>query len=374
MKKVAFIITALTTGGAENMLLKVLERIDRTRFDPVVISLRDKGQIGPKIEALGIAVYSMGMRPALPNPLAFVSLVSLIKKLRPDAVHTWMYHADLFGGLAARIAGVRAVGWSIHHSDISLRHNKLTTLLVVKLCAFLSGSVPSLILSCSEVARQVHVAAGYSKRKIRVIPNGFDLSLFMPDVLARASVRDELNIPLEAPMIGLIARWNQQKNHLGFIQAAALVNSSLPSVHFILAGTDVDSSNSTLTNAIKSSGLEGRIHLLGRRDDVPRLMASLDVLASSSFGEAFPNILGEAMACGVLCAVTAAGDSAEIVADTGRVVAIGDMQGLAEAMIELLKMPSVSKKEAIQTARERVVEHYEISQVARQYEAFIEDL
>lgn len=104
--RIVFIITSLTTGGAETMLLKLLERLDRKRFEPAVVSLTGFGEIGSRIEALDIPVQALGMQPgALPTPTQFVRLVRLIRAWRPEVVHTWMYHADLLGGLAARWLG-----------------------------------------------------------------------------------------------------------------------------------------------------------------------------------------------------------------------------------------------------------------------------
>lgn len=370
---VTFIITNLATGGAEMMLHKLLQNIDRSRFQPTVISLMGKGEIGPRIEALGIPVHALGMHRDTPNPLALLRLARLLRRLQPDVVHTWMYHADLLGGLAARLAGCRRVAWCLRHSNLSPTENKRSTLAVVRLCAWLSGWLPVQIVSCSVRARQVHAAVGYADDKIHVIPNGFDLGRFAPDAAARASVRAELGLPPDAPLVGVVARYDVQKNHPGFVQAAAQVLQQLPQVHFALAGTGVDAGNAALQAAIAAHpGLAEHMHLLGRRDDVPRLMAAFDVLASPSHGEAFPNVLGEAMACGVPCVVTAAGDSAEIVGSTGRVVAVGDMAGLAHELVAVLRL-SVDERAALgRLARERVQIEYEIGHVTRLYEAVYE--
>jgi len=286
-----------------------------------------------------------------------------------------MYHADLLGGLAARLAGMRAVAWCIRNGDFSEDRSKRTTLLVMKLCAQASGWLPRCILSCSERARAIHVDAGYCADRMVVIPNGFDLARFQPDPAARVAVRAELGLPPDIPLVGLIARDDPQKNHPGFVRAAAGVHKVLPQVHFVLAGNGIDKNNRELNRLIDQAGLQAQFHLLGRREDIPRLMASLDVLASSSsFGEAFPNVLGEAMACGVPCLVTDVGDSAEIVGDTGRVVSAGDMAGLARHLVELLRLPTEHRLAIGVCARERVRANYQIGDVVRRYEDFYEEL
>jgi glycosyltransferase involved in cell wall biosynthesis len=372
--RIVFIITGLSTGGAEMMLLKELERLDRQRFTPHVISLTTLGELAPRIAALGIPVEALGMKPGLPSPLGFVRLVQLLKHLKPDVVHTWMYHADLLGGLAARLAGVSAVGWCIRNSNLDRDKTRFSTRAVVGLCASISKWVPSRILSCSEKARQIHVARGYAAEKMVVVPNGFDLARFKPDINARRRVRAELGITDQTPLVGLIGRFDPQKNHAGFFEAAGMLHRRMPQVHFVLAGQGIDMSNAALMQAITQEGVLANTHLLGLRNDMPGLMAALDVLASSSYGEAFPNVLGEAMACGVPCAVTDVGDSAYIVGDTGRVVASGDMTGLAAALEELLALAPSEKAALGERARARVAAHFEIGKVVQQYEDFYEAL
>lgn len=374
MRRIVFIITGLSTGGAEMMLFKVLERLDRQRFTPHVISLTTLGELAPRIAALGIPVDAVGMKPGLPSPAGFFRLVRLLKRLNPDVVHTWMYHADFLGGLATRLAGISSLGWCIRNSNLDRDKTKFTTRVVVGLCASMSKWVPSQILSCSEKARQVHVARGYTAEKMVVVPNGFDLTRFRPDSHARQTIRSELGLEADTPLVGLIGRFDPQKNHAGFFDAAGLLHRRMPQVHFVLAGQGIDMNSAALMQAITREGVLANTHLLGLRDDIPDLMAALDVLASSSHGEAFPNVLGEAMACGVPCAVTDVGDSAYIVGDTGRVVAPGDMAGLAVALEELLALPPLEKGVLGERARARVAEHFEIGGVVRKYEDFYETL
>lgn len=373
--KIVFIITNLATGGAEMMLLKLLKNLDRSRFQPMVISLIGKGEIGPRIEELGIPVNTLGMCRGTLNPLAFLQLVRLLHRLRPDVVHTWMYHADLIGGLASQLAGFRQVVWSLRHSNLDPAHNKRSTLVAVRMCALLSRWVPRKIISCSALSQQVHADVGYVGEKIHLIPNGFELDRFTPNVVARAAVRAELGLPADALLVGVVARYDVQKNLLGFVQAAALVAQQCPQVHFVMAGKEVDGSNAQLANAIADfPPLAAHMHLLGRRDDVPHLMAAFDVLALPSHGEAFPNVLGEAMACGVPCVVTDVGDSAEIVGNTGRVLPVGDMAGLALQLVAVLRLPAAHRCALGQQARARVQANYEIGHVVRMYEAVYDQL
>ncbi|KOR31176.1 hypothetical protein TI04_02280 [Achromatium sp. WMS2] len=372
--RILFVITGLSVGGAEMMLLKLLERIDRSRFDVAVISLTTMGEIGLRIADLNIKVTALSMRPSSPNPLLFFRLLSFMRRFKPDIVHTWMYHADLLGGMAARLAGVKKILWSIHHSDLSVNNNKKLTLAVVKFCARLSSIIPEQVLACSHRAREIHVKIGYSSNKMVVVPNGFDLQRFVPNYAARLSVRQELGLPPTVKLVGLIGRFHIQKNHLGFIEAAALIYKENPNVNFLLAGDNIDRENVDLSSAIANTGLSQQMHLLGRRSDIPRLMAALDVLASSSLGEAFPNVLGEAMACGVPCVVTDVGDSAAVVGNTGRVVAMGDMTAFAKQILEILSLAEAEKDKLGIAARQRVANNYEIGKIVNEYQKIYVDM
>lgn len=372
---VVFVITNLSVGGAETMLLKLLQKLDRERYKPTVISLVGVGEIGGRIKSLNIPVFALGMSRGVPNPLSFFRLVRVLKRIKPDVIHTWMYHADLLGGLSARMAGCARVVWCIRNGDLSKDKTSVLTRVVVRVCASLSKYIPSYIVSCSHRASEIHVSLGYPMQKMLVIPNGFDLERFVPDPQSRMDVRAELGLPPEAPLVGLIARFDPQKNHFGFVEAAGMVCAVLPQAHFVLAGEGVDCLNLELTDAIAAHGLQKHVHLLGRRNDMPRLMASLDVLASSSaYGEAFPNVLGEAMACGVPCVVTDVGDSSEIVGRAGIVVPRDNMVELADGLLAILRLSSEEKIAISREARNRVSENYEIGRVVKSYEALFDQV
>jgi glycosyltransferase involved in cell wall biosynthesis len=371
MIRITHVITGLNTGGAEMMLFKLLSRVDRNRFAPEVASLTSDGPVGERIRGLGIPVHAVGMVRGVPDPRGLLRLASYLRRSRPDLVQTWMYHADLIGGLAARAAGVRRLAWNIRGSDLDTSRTARGTILTVKLCARLSRPLPAAIVCCSEVARRVHADLGYDDRKITVLPNGFDVASLRPDAEARDDVRGELGIDLAAPLVGLIARFDPMKDHPNFIRAAGKVAARHGEVRFLLCGDGITPDNAELEREISAAGLAHRFHLLGRRSDIPRLNAALDVAVSSSrYGEGFPNVIGEAMACGVPCVVTDVGDSACVVGGTGRVVPKGDAPALASALGEILALAPGERAALGAAARRRVVENFEIGSVARRYEAF----
>ena len=368
MIKLVHLITDLDVGGAERMLQKLLACRDSSRFDVQVISLTDVGVVGKEIEKLGITVRGLGMRPGLPNPMALLRLAGWLRRDRTRILQTWMYHADLLGGLAAQLAGNIPTVWNVRHTNLDPRSNKPGTIRMARACAMTSRWLPANIVCCSEASRRAHAALGYAANKMVVIPNGSDLDVFRPDPSARVSVRAELGIPEEAPLVGLIGRFHPEKDHHGFVDAAGYLSRRFPDTHYLLCGQGVTWDNSMLAGWIADVKGHDHWHLLGLRTDIPRLMAALDILVSSSVGEGFPNVLGEAMACGVPCVVTDVGDSAWIVGDTGRVVPPRDPVSLADACVDVLAMSLPDRQHLGLAARARVEQHFGLPAIVDRYE------
>jgi glycosyltransferase involved in cell wall biosynthesis len=367
--KVTHIIAGLQADGAETVLHTITSRMDANRFQNEVISLTDLGPMAERLTATGVPVRALGMKPGVPNPYQVLRLAKWLRASRPQVVQTWMYHADLIGGVAAHLAEKLPVVWGIHHTNLDSDQNKRMTIWTARVCARLSHRIPSRIVCCSEASRQAHAQFGYAKQKMEVIPNGFDLQKFHPDMEARNSLRQELGISNDAPLIGVAARFHIQKGHRNFIDAAARLHTLMPDVQFVLCGQGVDTGNAELMGWIKKvDGLETVVHLLGGRKDMPRFFAALDVATSASLSEAFPMAVGEAMACGIPCVVTNVGDSAVIVGDTGKVVPASDPQSLADAWQQVLASAPAVRQQLGRAARDRVEQEFGISRIVERYQ------
>jgi len=367
----AFVITGLGMGGAESVLLRLLES-SPWRSDSVVISLGRDGVLAPKFRDLGVPVHELGMNAVLPNPFAVASVARILKAHGADVVSTWMYHADLVGGIAARLAGLPVI-WGIRNSTLSRTDSAWTTRAIARLNGILSRWLPAVIVSCSERARDVHIELGYVRDKFTIIHNGIDIRRFQPDAHARAAVRGELNLSGENRLIGLIARFDPQKNHRGFIAAVRNLLERWPQLHVVMAGAGITSDNKVLCAWIAEAGIADRVHLLGARWDINRVMAALDCSVLPSFGEAFPSVLAESMACGVPCVTTDVGDAAAIVGTSGIVVPIGDMTALVKGIDELLEEDAETQRRRATLARARVAEMFDISTMAAAFEQLLRD-
>ena len=367
--RVLHIIPDLCVAGAEMKLYELLAATRRDRFAPRVISLRDRGDLRRQIEALGIPVYSLGIRGSLPGPTSVKRLIQIVRELRPEVIHGWMYHGSLAAQFASAFAHEQpAVLWSVHQSLYSFAYEKWLTALVIRLNALLSWA-PRRIVYVSKTSASQHEAIGYNQQRSLVFYPGFDTDKFAPSEEARLSLRRELGLEENAVLIGLIGRYHPVKDHANFLRAAESLSRSHALVRFVMCGKGVDQSNGSLRALVRDLRLEDRTHLLGERADIERIMAALDVAVSSSRSEGFPSVIGEAMSAGVPCIATAVSDLPEIVGATGRVVPARNSAALAEGIVELLSLGRAGRQALGAAARARMIERYSVESSIAQYEA-----
>lgn len=377
MIKIAHIITDLDTGGAENMLFNLLKATSRDAFIPEVISLTNIGPVGEKIKDLGIPVNAIGMTRGIPNPAALFKLASLLKSISPDIIQTWMYHANLAGSLAAAIGGIKVpIVWSIHHSNLDPGSNKTMSIMVARAGSMIArtGFAPKRIVCCSQSTISIHAEIGFPEKLMCFIPNGIDVNVFNPQNDAREAILNQLGLKNDAILIGLPSRYDPLKDHATFLTAAAIVASKQPRARFLMCGEGIDKNNHELMSLISEINLNEFCFTMGRREDMPRFYSGIDIAVSSSAGEAFPLAIGEAMSCGIPCAATDAGDSADIIGGCGVVVPVRDPEKLAEAILELIDLPEDERRHLGETARDAIVSRFSLSRVAEIYEKMYHEL
>lgn len=366
-QRILHIISGLSMGGAERALYNVLSGGLAGQYDTAVISLRDVGVFGELIEALQVPVHALDIRGMVPAPRVLSQLRRVMRGFGPDVVQGWMYHGNVAASVAAHVVPSRpAVAWNVRHSLYGLGNEKLLTRQVIRAGRRLSAGADAVVYN-SRISRDQHEAFGFDGKRAEVIPNGFDLAGLGPDATIGARVRRELSIPGEAPLVGHVARFHPMKDHVSFLHAAVSVAESVPEVRFLVVGREVSPDNSALAGIVPP-GLVDRFRFPGERPDVSDLMRAMDVLCTSSaWGEAFPNVLGEAMACRVPCVATDVGDSADILGDTGVVVPPSDSEALARGLRAVLERPSKERAALGRAARARVERSYGLDAVVAKY-------
>lgn len=370
-RKVLWITTGLGTGGAEMMLTQLITGLPHLSHQ--VISLTAGGKHVEPLKAAGAEVHSLDLPAGRPSLPALFRLLCLAWEIRPEVVMGWMYHGCLAAVLVKLFRfGRGRVIWNIRQSLYDLALEKPGSARVIRLLARLA-SLAQVITYNSQVSARQHEAVGYPADRTVLIPNGFDLGRWRPSAGETRIVFPGGDGPGGRFFVGRFGRYSGMKDYPAFLEAAALMAKELPGVEFVLVGTGVDASNAELVGQVERLGLQRRVHLLGERSDLPVLTASLDVaVSSSSFGEGFPNVVGEAMACGVPVVATDIGDTAWVMGDTGVRVPAGDPARLAAACLNILKL---SREERLQLGAEgrlRIKEQFSLAEVLSRFDSLLQ--
>jgi glycosyltransferase involved in cell wall biosynthesis len=364
MIQVTHIITGLNMGGAETMLFKLLKAKPEKCIDYQVIALDKEGFYASHIRALGIATYSINLKKNWIKGI--LKILFLCKNV--DVLQTWMYHSDLIGFLV-RVCSLKRkkLVWNIRHGNIDADKNKASTLFIVKINAFLSKWV-DLIVTCSKAAKYEHIKNGYAKERFCIIPNGFQTEFDEEIVRDRNNFDRNLNIDNpKAKILLQVARWHVQKGHHIFLGALRQLLDNGLNVIGVMCGKDIDSENEALQEIIEELGIENNVILLGVRTDTRKLMLNSDLLVNPSFGEAFPNVIGEAMVLRLLCVATDVGDTAEIIGNRDFIVPPGNVSALFGCLMDSLSLSEEERASIVERQFQRVKVFFGIEKVASKY-------
>ena len=353
-----FLIRSLNIGGTERQLIELVKGLDNNHFDIVVGLFYYEGALIEEIKSMPrIRVISLN-KSGRWDIIGFVfRFIKLLRAVQPDILYSFLPDANIVGLIAGRLAGVKRIIWGVRASYMNVSLYDWLARISLRLSVFLS-QFPDVIIVNSFAGKEFHRSIGYNTNHMMVIPNGIGTDRFKPDHSAGLRVRDEWGIDEEKITIGLVGRLDPMKDHTTFLQAVKIFNQDKLSVRFVCIGDGKGPYKGEISSLCRSLGLNGHLIWAGERHDMAAVYNAMDIVTSSSFGEGFPNVIGEAMACGVPCVVTDVGDTAIIVGETGVIVPPKDPQALADGWRSMLKRLNDKSYSIKEMARARIVSHY----------------
>ena len=326
------IITGLKVGGAENALHRLIVNSPK-ELKHEVLCLTKGGAMHEVFLDSNINVITLDFKKSFFN--SFFFLIRLIRVKSPDVVQTWLYHANLIGGIAAKIVGIKVVIWGLRGTAIPQSVFSIHSL-IIKLGSFLSYIIPSSIVCNANTVSDFHVQKGYSKNKIAIINNGFNIN---KEILYKEELLNEIgSLDSNSLIIGTVGRYDKLKDYPNMINAFSIIMKEYPNVHLLMIGRGLDISNSELMSMLSSSLDISKVHLLGERSQISNYLNLMDIFCLSSRNEGFPNVVAEAMLMKVPCVATDAGDASSLISDIGILVPVEDHIKLAlglKYMIEI---------------------------------------
>lgn len=369
--RIAHVVTNLEIGGAETALERLVTSLDPAVFDNTVWSLRSVGTIGQRLRDRGIAVHAVDLRASGALVKGWRSLRQQVRGFAPDVLQGWMYHGNIAASaLSRKLSQPARLSWNVRGSLSALSREKLSTRLLIRASCFFTGSV-ACIVNNSSSSVQDHVRLGYPHDRWCVIPNGFDTERFRPRVQEREALRRQFGLPPTGTvLLGVLGRHHPIKGHEFFIEAVTMLARQGHAVAGVLAGPGWEP-HSAAARRVQQLGM---FHCLGAIEGVERFLPALDVLCLPSLSEGFPNVVAEAMSCGVPCVASKVGDVPDIVGTTGEVVAPGSADGLRAALEKLVLAGEQSRLTRGLEARQRVVQHYSHARMLNAYERLYVDL
>lgn len=362
--KVQFVITSLPVGGAETLLLNLIRKMDKTAFDPQVVCLKEPGALGDQIadevnlhSGLLEGKWDVGVLPRLAN---------LFRSNRTDAVVTVGAGDKMFWGrLAAKLAAVPVVCSALHSTGWPDGVGRLNRML--------TGITDGFIACANGHAEHLVRYERFPANRVFMIPNGVDTDRFRPNHSQRTWLREELGVPQDVPVVGIVAALREEKNHLQFVAAAKETLREHPTTHFVIVGDGPE--HASIEAQIQRDELDSQIHLLGNRSDTERILAGLDVFCLTSRNEANPVSILEALSCGTPVVSPDVGSISETVLheQTGLLTEPLSVESTAGAITQLLGDPSWSKKLGL-SGRQLVRRAWSLEAMVDGYEGMIAHL
>ncbi|MDD3653299.1 MAG: glycosyltransferase [Desulfotomaculaceae bacterium] len=358
--KITFLIRSLDYGGAERQLVALARELHRYGHSVAVLIFYSGGPLQQDLEKAGVPVISLEKRGRW-DVLGFLGrLIRFLRRERPDILHGYLVTANILTVLLKPLFPDIRMVWGVRVSNLDFtRYNRYMRLTHPVECR-LSRFADRIIVN-SHAGSNYAISRGFPQEKTVVIPNGIDTERFRPDPESGKPVRAEWGLSNDEKLIGLVGRLDPMKAHPTFLEAAALLVRERKDVRFVCVGDGPADYRQELYALGKALDLTKYLIWAGAREDMSAVYNALDLAtSSSSFGEGFPNVVGEAMACGVPCVVTDVGDSAWIVRENGMVVPPSNPVKLMKAWSTLLNLPYKDYLTITKASRQHIINNYNL--------------
>ncbi|MEZ4735136.1 MAG: glycosyltransferase [Caldilineaceae bacterium] len=362
---VLHLITELSIGGAQMVLLRLLANLDREHFTVTVACLYNgDGAVAQQIRDLGIPVVDLGMKRKWRLD-AFFRLWRLLRRVRPQVLHTWMFHANLPGRLIGRLAGIPVIIGSEHTMGQESRRRLLLNRLT-------AGLVDKVICVSPQVADFARRHIGLPESKLATIANGVEVERFALS-LTQAEARQRFQLPVEGVVVGAVGRPRPVKGYRYLIDAFQLCRPTQFPLYLVFVGNGPE--RPALIEQVQRAGLTERVFFLDDQQEIPAVMAALDLLVLPSLWEGMPMVALEAMAAGLPVIATAVGGTPDVVIhnETGLLVPPADPSALAAA-IQTLVQAAECRHTLGEAGRRRACTLFSIQQNVAQTEILYKEL
>ncbi|MEZ6137212.1 MAG: glycosyltransferase [Pirellulaceae bacterium] len=362
--RVQFITTSLPVGGAEVLLLNLVKRLDKNRFSPEVVCLKEAGELGEEFSRV-VPVHDNWLQSKWDARVLF-RLAKHFRQSKTDAVITVGAGDKMFWGrAAARLAGVPVICSALHSTGWPDGIGTLNRLL--------TRITDGFIAVAQQHTEHLVQFEKFPRDRVFMIPNGVDTDRFRPNHAMRGWLRDSLGLPRDCKLTGIVAALREEKNHFQFIDAAKLVLEQIPNAHFLIVGDGPE--RPAIEAHIERLGVSQQIHLLGNRSDTERILAGLDAFCLTSRNEANPVSILEALSCGVPVVAPDVGSISETVLHkhTGLLTEPVDARSTCQALLQMLSNPSFASVMGL-AGRQLVRNDWSLDAMVAGYELVISSL
>ncbi len=371
--KILFLIRALNQGGAQRQLITTASALQKRGYNTSVCVFYAGGSLDDELRKTGVPLHSLEKKNRRDIIRFFISLLGYVKKERPDIIHSYLDVGNILSALIKIFMPKIRIIWGIRSSNMDMKQYDWLWRTAGFVEKHLAG-LADLIIVNSKAGLDYSADHGLPRKKMIVISNGIDTERFIPAPEAGEKIRSEWNVQTDDILVGLVARMDPKKDHMTFLSAAGQVVRQCPGVKFVCVGRGEKAEQERLEKACSDKGLEGKVIWAGLRSDMPAVYNAFDILClSSGFGEGFPNVIGEAMSCGVPCVATDVGDSAMIIGRAGIVVPPSNHKKLAAGIVEMVSRLK-KNNDIVDHARTRILDLFTIDRMIIKTEEAISGL